>query len=174
MNIEVNSERWVSLEELPGEEWRIVEDTPENGTYLVSNYGRIKRLAFSGGRYRYPDMIFKVHQNRENGYYKVRIGKSMYYVHRLVAMAFIPPKPGCRYVDHRNGNIHDNRARNLRWVTAKQNAGNPITKWEREKRFGVTSVERPEPIRTQVNLNKYNPTICLSRGEYPLSKKRGA
>lgn len=164
MRVEINSKRWMDLRDLRGEVWRVIEDTPEYGTYLISNYGRLKRLEFSGGRYHYPDMIFKAHKNRSSGYYKVRVANKMYFVHRLVAMAFLPPKAGCKYVDHRSGDKSDCRARNLRWVTQKQNLNNPVTIWDRKNQKGSAAGERPESIRTQVNLKKYNPTICLSRG----------
>ena len=39
---EINSERWLSLEDLEGEEWRDV--VGYEGLYKVSNYGRIKSL----------------------------------------------------------------------------------------------------------------------------------
>lgn len=38
----VNSERWLSLEDLPGEEWRDVVGF--EGLYMVSDYGRVKSL----------------------------------------------------------------------------------------------------------------------------------
>lgn len=164
MKVEINSKRWIDLRDLRGEVWRVIEDTPENGTYLISNYGRLKRLAFFGGRYHFPDMVLRAHRNRKDGYYKVRVGKTMHYVHRLVAIAFLAPKPGCKYVDHRNGDKTDCRARNLRWVTAKQNARNPVTRWDAMNRKGRAEGDRPIPIRTQISLKKYNPEICLSRG----------
>ena len=53
-------------------------------------------------------------------------------VHRIVAMAFLPPPNGERcYVDHINTIRHDNRAENLRWVTPKENANNEQTKKNR-------------------------------------------
>lgn len=163
--VEVNSERWLDLKDLKGEVWRVVEDTEENGTFLISNYGRLKRMPFFGGRYHFPEMIFRVHESRENGYYKCRIGKKKYAIHRLVSMAFIPPKWGCNEVDHKNNNKKDNRARNLRWVTRKTNANNPVTKWDREQRRNCLMFnDRPELPRTQVNLKKYNPLICVSLG----------
>ena len=38
-------------------------------------------------------------------------------VHRLVAAAFCMRWPGCNEVTHKNGNVSDNRASNLAWMT---------------------------------------------------------
>lgn len=74
--------------------------------------------------------------HRTNGYHFVNVnlkGKTLnYYVHRLVALAFIPvpeevstatPDPE---VNHKNGNKDDNTVDNLEWVTAKQNIKHSI------------------------------------------------
>lgn len=47
--------------------------------------------------------------------------------HMLVVMHFIPNPYNKKYVDHINTNIHDNRAENLRWVTAEENFHNPLS-----------------------------------------------
>lgn len=47
-------------------------------------------------------------------------------VHRLVAEAFAPNPHSLDKVDHINGDILDNRAANLRWVTQRQNCRNKI------------------------------------------------
>lgn len=49
-------------------------------------------------------------------------------VHRLVATAFIENIFNKPCIDHINGNRIDNRVQNLRWVTAKENQNNPITR----------------------------------------------
>lgn len=44
-----------------------------------------------------------------------------FYVHRLVAEAFIDKPMGKDFVNHKNFNRHDNSVENLEWVTAQEN-----------------------------------------------------
>jgi hypothetical protein len=64
----------------------------------------------------------------ETGY--LRCG--LHYVHRLVATAFCENlnPTACRYVNHRDGNPHNNRVENLEWVTASENTADA---WRRKK-----------------------------------------
>jgi len=59
------------------------------------------------------------------GYHRVELSKSgkqkRYFVHRLVAAAYIPNKSNLPQVNHLNGDKLDNRAANLEWCTASQN-----------------------------------------------------
>ena len=58
------------------------------------------------------------------GYRVVSRDKWMYYIHRLVATAFIPNPENKRCVDHINGDKLDNRLENLRWSTYVENGRN--------------------------------------------------
>lgn len=51
-----------------------------------------------------------------------------FYIHRAVAELFIPNPDNKPCVDHINTDPLDNRADNLRWVTAKENCNNPLTR----------------------------------------------
>lgn len=121
---EVNSERWLSLEDLPGEVWKPV--VGYENEYRISNYGRLYTNARNGlscgkmvsvsycGRYGRVGL-------RKNG------KRISYSLHRLVANTFIPNSNNLPQIDHINNNREDNRVCNLRWVTAKENRNNPIT-----------------------------------------------
>lgn len=87
------------------------------GLYEVSNFGRCR---LNGEIIELKDI--KIPYYKWNGYL----------VHRLVAMLFLDNPDNKRYVDHIDGDTHNNRADNLRWVTNSENMNNPITK-ERSK-----------------------------------------
>ena len=59
-------------------------------------------------------------------------------VHRLVADAFCEKRVGTNYVDHIDGDKLNNKAENLRWVTASENVRNPNTSSQAKKRVSGT------------------------------------
>ena len=142
---QVNSERWLSLEDLQGEIWN---DVPNyEGIYQVSNYGRIKTLKRNGIA---NDLILKVFTFPDGRYYQVKLrhkGIKHTSLHRIVASAFKEKTAGRDCVDHINGNTHDNRACNLRWVTHYENSNNPITVRKKQE-WGATrrNNENSKPV----------------------------
>lgn len=90
--------------------------------------GRVRSLHWRGGY-----IVHEIFQKRtKNGYMEIvlTVHKKEFHksTHRLVAEAFIPNPEHKRFVDHINCERSDNRASNLRWCTAKENANNPITR----------------------------------------------
>lgn len=84
-------------------------------TYLVSEYGHIKRI--NTGK------VLK--SNPVKGYLKIELCKNSirksFSIHRLVAMAFIDNDFNKEQVNHIDGNKLNNHFSNLEWVTAKEN-----------------------------------------------------
>lgn len=96
------------------EEWRKIDERPG---YSVSDSGNVRND--KTGR------IMKLSKHR-CGYLHVMLGRKTVpvYVHRAVAKAFVPNPEGKPQVDHINGDKTDNRACNLRWVSASENCWN--------------------------------------------------
>lgn len=101
------------------EEWRPV--TGFEGRYEVSDQGRVRSLP----RPRSRGGLLNAWVN--NHYLRVCLGRRGMSVHRLVAGAFLPPAgTGQDQVRHLNGDPMDNRATNLAWGTASENASDKI------------------------------------------------
>lgn len=122
----------LSLEDISGEVWKDVKGF--NGIYQVSSLGRIKAI-------RYKHKIRVQHISRD-GYAKITfcVGSKYTYfnVHRLVALAFLPPVEhiSSYEVDHIDGVKLNNSYKNLRWVNHEDNMRNPRTTIVLKKRKG--------------------------------------
>ncbi len=100
------------------EEWRPL--VGYEADYAVSNHGRVKRTSSTTR----TDRLF-VGQNTSHGYRSaaltVQCKTKHVYIHRAVAMAFIPNPQSLRYVNHIDGDKTNNRLENLEWATPRAN-----------------------------------------------------
>lgn len=105
------------------EEWR---DISAKSGYQVSNSGEVRsisrRLPGRNGSFRFVEGRKLKPQPHNGGYLTVTLGKDeKFYLHRLVANAFISNPEGKPYVNHKNLVKSDNSVSNLEWVTHREN-----------------------------------------------------
>lgn len=149
----------LSPEDMDGEIWKIIPELP---LYEASSYGRIRF---------YPNERIRKQQKRRN-YLALTIEQgeinNSFWVHRMVAQAFIENPNSYPMINHLDGDKYNNRPENLQWCNAKMNVnhaietglsvkekgefivqmdmkGNTIKIWEginnAERTLGITSID---------------------------------
>lgn len=114
-----------AINTLPGEIWKPVPGY--EGFYSVSSLGRTYRhsrwvAAKNGSRRFFPGQICQGHRGKK-GYERIKVFGKNIETHRIVCLTFHGEPPSPKYhAAHANDIKHDNRAENLRWATAKENA----------------------------------------------------
>lgn len=83
----------------------------------------------------------------KNGYMKINILKHGYYVHRLVAEAFLPNPDGKPQVNHKDGNKTNNESGNLEWVTNSENMLDAFRKREYSRLNKKPVIEKTSGLR---------------------------
>ena len=100
-----------------------------NGLYEVSDAGRVRRR-LPGWNATYVGRFCKQHENHR-GYYRVALCSNYktkwFFVHKLVADAFIGPRPGGLHINHKDMNKKNNIPSNLEYVSPRQNSIHAIS-----------------------------------------------
>jgi HNH endonuclease/NUMOD4 motif len=105
------------------EEWRPIPDWGD--LYEASDRGRVRRIVGRNGRGWYDRITIRKLRVGKQGYYTVQLWRdckpTTMMVHRLVAQAFIGPRPDGLEIRHLNDNKLDNRLVNLVYGTRSEN-----------------------------------------------------
>lgn len=99
--------------------WKPIKDY--EGLYEVSNMGRVRSLSRKGTFER----ILNPCVRNTGGYLAVNLykngKKTMYFIHRLVALAFLPNPNNYPVINHKDCNPSNNCVDNLEWCTVTYN-----------------------------------------------------
>lgn len=133
------------------EEWRDIRGY--EGLYQVSNLGRVKSLG--AHKNRPNEKILKpIKRKKESNYVAVNLFKNkkikMFFIHRLVASAFLDKKDERPEVNHIDHNPENNAVSNLEYVNRDENLRcyynkhrlykGFITRADRKRKFTVTMI----------------------------------
>lgn len=145
---------------LDGEIWKPVQKYPN--LYMVSNYGRFKRLPKIveynhnkgvNAKIKYDERILKqtVHGT---GYLVVTLtdedgNRKVYRSHRIIADEFIPKIESKKTVNHINGIKTDNRIKNLEWADL-------FDQMQHAYRIGLVTIKDGETHAQSKSVYHYN------------------
>lgn len=121
------------------------------GYYQVSNMGRVKSLdrdiIYSNGRITKTKGKILNGFIKPKGYISVDLYKNnkraKFYIHRLVAFAFIPNPDGKEQINHLDENPENNCVNNLEWCTCKEN----LNYGNHNKNLSNSSINNPSKSR---------------------------
>ena len=91
------------------ETWK---EFPNNNKYQVSTCGNVRHAITK------IQQKFDVEKLKST---KTRIRFQGFYLHRLIALTFIPNPDNLKEVNHIDGNPYNNHATNLEWITRENN-----------------------------------------------------
>ena len=107
------------------EQWRPIKGYEEK--YQISNRGRVRSLARCNDKLTHicwPEKLMSL-ITHTNGYMVIWLRKQgtkkKFFVHRLVAYAFIEPIEGKDFVNHKDKNRRNNWLENLEFMTHQEN-----------------------------------------------------
>lgn len=110
--------------------------------YWVTNDGKV--WSDKSNRFLKGSVCLNHHDKYEKVMLTRPYGKNKFItVHRLVAYAYLAKPLGKKYVNHIDGNIHNNNVSNLEWVTALENNLHSIDNVRKPQFIDDNSLELP-------------------------------
>ena len=125
--------------------------------YEITKDGKVFNKKW--GRYVKP-------QPNGTGYLRVHIAGRMYFVHRLVAMTYIPNPNNLPQVNHKDGNKQNNCVENLEWVSNHDNSlhalHNGWMRIEEKHQFAKLTREQVLYIKNHPEMSKHELAIMFN------------
>lgn len=160
--------------------WKDIEGY--EGYYQVSNFGNVKSLDRVIEHLRFGFCQRKGGLRRlstdSDGYHRVGLYKDgkgkHFFVHRLVAQAFIPNPESKPEVNHINAVKTDNNVSNLEWVTNIENITHAIdagTHNNRGERHGKSKLKESDVLEIRHRYSKGNVTKSELAIEYSVNRR---
>lgn len=132
--------------------------------FAVSNTGKLKRISriSKTDGHLIPEKILSL-KTTKKGYnrcdLRINDAAKSFYLHRLIALAFVPAMQGKPHVNHKDGNKLNNHVSNLEWCTPEEN---------NEHGFQTGLLKRGRTIKPYVSKRTewgvYKPVIDLNTG----------
>lgn len=149
---------------IQNEKWRDIIDY--EGIYQISNLGNVKSLERivsnnknDGVRIVKEKILHSI--DNGNGYKFVSLNKNNkhknFYIHRLVAGAFVENPENKKYVNHKDFNKYNNNASNLEWCTQKENVNYSVERMKHPKNSKLPKYTNEKYIHFRYN--KYR--VCI-------------
>ena len=132
----------------------------------VVGYESLYAVTPEGDVYGYKRKKFLKPGVNKNGYMYVYLSKDnklkKHYIHRIVAMAYIPNPENLTEVDHKDNNKTNNCVNNLQWLSHKDNSrksnNKPILQYDLDGNF-VKEWESATDVGKEVRINI---VMCLT------------
>lgn len=113
---------------MPTEIWKQIKIREFRGEYKISESGRIKkngRYLKTTGKWIPEKFVPSFPQSKKKPYLRIKLHKDGFskgfYIHRLVALMFIPNPENKPCVNHKDGDKLNNHYTNLEWCTDAEN-----------------------------------------------------
>lgn len=130
--------------------------------FMISNLGKLKRIKEVQNLFGKTKREIKtdriVKPTLDRGYYKIGLSvngkRTLKYIHRMVAEAFIPNPNNYKEINHKDNNPSNNNVNNLEWCDRKYNIEYMVKHQEKIRENNELRLEMLETIYYGIELGK--------------------